>query len=473
MCKKPVRKQSVLPGAALALLLVLLHFAAAALLIWLFHAWAVLAFVALELFAVAVAVMIQSAPAPTGYKLAWTLLLTAAPLAGLVLYLLWGGDGVGLLPLPPPGNRNIDRKHSDAAQKQLDTVLPNWQRASVLLTRQGFLLYRNTGAACFPSDKASLENALDRLEHAERFVFLECPENWLGKRFAAVLRNKAKAGVEVKIILDGVRREDKTVDALRLDGLEIMAFRHARQFANPSPCRDCRRILCVDGQTASAGGVLLDGPGAWGLTAQFIHMWEMLGGEELHREYDYYRPLEDRQVHGLCQCFGDGPACRPDTPAEDIFLHCIANAHRSLWLAAPRFIPDENVVRALCSAAESGVDVRLLLPGGSIAAEAFYEELLHGGVMIYQAPQDSVGTGALVADQEIALLGSGGVDFKSFRLCYVCGIAFYGAPVIDDVVNHLQAIAGLSSPVDAEAWFKRSRFTKMREKMLRAFSAAL
>ena len=107
---------------------------------------------------------------------------------------------------------------------------------------------------------------------------------------------------------------------------------------------DHRKILCIDGQYAYTGGVnvadeyanfirrfgewkdsgvLLDGPGAWGLTARFIHMWEMLSCH-VQNEYDYYHPLESRLGGGWCQPFADGPINNPDNPAEDVFLQCIS-----------------------------------------------------------------------------------------------------------------------------------------------------
>ena len=130
-----------------------------------------------------------------------------------------------------------------------------------------------------------------------------------------VLTERARQGVEIKIIFDDfgniTRMRGETIEQMQADGMEVRIFNPVHQYVNRLyfNYRDHRKILCVDGQYAYTGGVnvadeyvgivrrfgewkdggvLLDGPGAWGLTAQFVHMWEMLSGR-MHREHDYYR----------------------------------------------------------------------------------------------------------------------------------------------------------------------------------------
>lgn len=515
MKKNPVKKQtaerriSAFLRIGMAALLFLANIAAIALLTYLLRAHATIIFVGLEIVAIAVAVNIQSKPTPASYKLAWTLLVVAVPVTGLVLYLLWGGNHqskkLNLRPVPPPDNRGMDRRQSDAGQESLGLSLPNWQRASRLLTRHGFLLYRNTDAVYFPSGKAFFDDAIAKMEKAERFIFLEyfiLAEGHLWDRIYEILQEKVRNGVEIKIIFDDfgniTRMSGETIEAMRAEGMDVCIFNPVHQYVNRLyfNYRDHRKILCVDGQYAYTGGVniadeytgelvrfgewkdggvLLDGPGAWGLTAQFIHMWEMLG-ERVHQEHDYYRPLEERNAKGLCQPFNDGPMNNPDNPAEDMYFQCIANAHRYLWVTSPYFAVEDSMVHALCTAADSGVDVCLMLPGipdhtyTQIVAGSYYENLLRHGVKIFEFTPGFLHTKSLVADGEIALLGTINMDYRSFQLHYECGAAFYGAPVIADVVADMKGIMERSSAVDAEKWAKRSWFRKMAEKVLRVFS---
>lgn len=494
---------------ALVLLLLVLNIASVVILTYFLQSHAFIIFALLELIAIGVAVNIQSSASPGSYKLAWTLLVVAVPVAGMVLYVLWGGNvqskKLDLLPLPPPGSRSMELRQSSAGQERLGEALPNWQRASRLLTRRDFLLYRNTAAVYFPSGAAFFEDALRRMEKAERFIFLEyfiLAEGKLWDRMQSVLTQKARHGVEIKIIFDDfgniTRMRNETIEAMRAEGMEVCVFNPVHQYVNRLyfNYRDHRKILCVDGQYAYTGGVnvadeyvgilrrfgewkdggvLLDGPGAWGLTAQFLHMWEMLG-ERFHNEHDYYRPMYEREAPGWCQPFGDGPMNNPDNPAEDVYFQCITNARRSLWLTTPYFAVEDSMVRALCMAAGSGVDVRLMLPGipdhkyTQIVAGSYYEQLLRHGVKIYEFTPGFLHTKSLTADGEIAILGTINMDYRSFQLHCECGVVFYGAPVIADVLRDMEDIQSRSRQVDPKAWAKRSWFKKVLEKVLRVFS---
>lgn len=494
---------------ALVLLLLVLNIASVVILTYFLQSHAFIIFALLELIAIGVAVNIQSSASPGSYKLAWTLLVVAVPVAGMVLYVLWGGNvqskKLDLLPLPPPGSRSMELRQSNAGQERLGEALPNWQRASRLLTRRDFLLYRNTAAVYFPSGAAFFEDALRRMEKAERFIFLEyfiLAEGKLWERMQSVLTQKARHGVEIKIIFDDfgniTRMRNETIEAMRAEGMEVCVFNPVHQYVNRLyfNYRDHRKILCVDGQYAYTGGVnvadeyvgilrrfgewkdggvLLDGPGAWGLTAQFLHMWEMLG-ERFHNEHDYYRPMYEREAPGWCQPFGDGPMNNPDNPAEDVYFQCITNARRSLWLTTPYFAVEDSMVRALCMAAGSGVDVRLMLPGipdhkyTQIVAGSYYEQLLRHGVKIYEFTPGFLHTKSLTADGEIAILGTINMDYRSFQLHCECGVVFYGAPVIADVLRDMEDIQSRSRQVDPKIWAKRSWFKKVLEKVLRVFS---
>lgn len=494
---------------ALVLLLLLLNVASVVVLTYFLQTHAFIAFAVLELLAIGVAVGIQSSPSPGSYKLAWTLLVVALPVGGMVLYVLWGGNiqskRLNLLPIPPPRSRLSEERRSEANQVRLDRTLPNWQRASRLLSQQGFLLYRDTAATYFSTGADFFNDVIARMEKAERFIFLEyfiLAEGQLWDRMLTVLTDRARHGVEVKILFDDfgniTRMRGETIEKMRAEGMEVCVFNPVHQYVNRLyfNYRDHRKILCVDGQYAYTGGVnvadeyvglllrfgewkdggvLLDGPGAWGLTSQFIHMWEMLG-ERVHSEHDYYRPQEERDVPGLCQSFGDGPMNNPDNPAEDLYLQCITNAHRSLWLTTPYFAVEDGIVRALCVAADCGVDVRLMLPGvpdhryTQIVAGSYYERLLRHGVRIYEFTPGFLHTKSLVADEEIALVGTINMDYRSFQLHYECGTVLYGGPVIRDVARDMEDVMARSVRVDLTRWEKRSWLRKLLEKVLRVFS---
>ena len=489
--------------------LLLLNILAVTLLTFFLQVHSAIAFGILEIIAIAVAINIQSSPVSASYKLAWTLLVVALPVSGLVLYVLWGGNiqskRLNLLPIAPPPQRAAEKKLSLSTQQRLSIALPNWRRSSEMLSRRSFLLYRDTAATYFPTGTDFFEDTIARMSKADRFIFLEyfiLAEGRLWDRILAVLTDRAHHGVEIKIIFDDfgniTRMRNETIEAMRAEGMEVCVFNPVHQYVNRLyfNYRDHRKILCVDGQFAYTGGVnvadeyvgyirrfgewkdtgiLLDGPGAWGLTAQFIHMWEMLGNH-MPNEHDYYRPLYERDVPGFCQPFSDGPINNPDNPAEDMYLQCISNAHDFIWLTTPYFAVEDSMVHALCMAADSGVDVRLLLPGipdhkyTYIVARSHYERLLRHGVKLYEFTPGFLHAKSFVADGEIALVGTINMDYRSFQLHYECGVMLYGVPAVEDIRRDLESIMVRSKRIELAQWKRRSLPGRVLEKVLRVFS---
>lgn len=494
---------------ALAVVLLAVNVLAVILLARFLQEHAAIVFTAMEVVAVMVAVNIQSSSRAASYKLAWTMLVVALPVAGIILYVLWGGNiqskKLTLLPIKAPACRGAELRQSQVNLERLGQALPNWRRVATGLQRRDFLLCRDTAVTYFPSGEAFFADLLPRLAGAQDFIFLEffiLAEGKLWDRMMEILVDRSRHGVEVKVIFDDFgnikRMHAGTIEKMRAAGIEVHIFNPVHHYVNRLyfNYRDHRKIVCVDGQYAYTGGVnvadeyagfvrrfgewkdsgiLLDGPGAWGLTSRFIHMWEMLG-QRLNAEHDYYRPLEERAARGWCQSFTDGPINNPDNPAEDLFLQCIAHAQSHIWLTTPYFAVEDSMVHALCMAALSGVDVRLCLPGvwdhryTKIVAGSYYETLLASGVKIYHYTPGFLHAKSFLADDEVAMVGTVNMDYRSFQLHYENGVMLYGCDAILELRRDMEGIMARSEPVDGEAWKNRSKFRKVMERVLKIFS---
>lgn len=466
-------------------------------------------YLTLQLIGLVAAINIQSNNSSNSYKLAWTLLILALPAAGLILYLLWGGSlqnrHVSQLSQKASPGSVSDLVNSQKEMTRLHAAMPHWQRTAALLGTRGFHLLRSADVVYFPSGNSFFDDAIDRMKKAERFIFMEffiMAEGKLLDRVLDVLMERAQQGIEVKVIFDDfgsiTRMSKATVQRMRDAGIEVSIFSPVHQYVNRLyfNYRDHRKIIAVDGQYAYTGGVnladeyagytrrfgewkdcgiLLDGMGAWGLTARFIHMWEMLGSR-LDNEHDYYRPFEERSSAGWCQPFSDGPINNPDDPAEDMFLQCIHNAHRSIWLTTPYLAVEDYVVRAMCMAADSGVDVRLLLPGipdhkyTDIVAGSYYETLLSHGVKIYRFTPGFLHAKSFIADDEIAMVGTVNMDYRSFQLHYECGVMLYGVDAIADIKADMEQVMARSEMIEPASWKNRPMRKRLAEKILRLFS---
>lgn len=468
-----------------------------------------LAYSALELLAAVVAITIWSRPGATSYKISWIMLVLFVPVVGVILYLLWNGarpsKRLDLKKLPRPEEPVAQQEQAKSELERLRLTMPQWYPAAAGLSRKGFLVYRNTGVRYLPSGEAYLNTMLDDLEHAERFIFLEyfiVGEGEIWDRLSDVLCRKSGQGVEVKLIFDDfgsmLRMPNEKVEALTRAGVEVKVFNPVHHYVNRLyfNYRDHRKITCIDGDVAYTGGaniadeyanlverfgywkdcgVRLEGEGAWGLTREFIYMWERMDGE-MHSEHDYYRPVHHVLSQGFCQTLVDGPDDNPDAPAEDLFLQLITRARQSVYVTTPYLAIDEPMMKALCLAGDSGVDVRLLMPGipdhkfAYLVAESYFEELMEHHVKIYTFTPGLIHGKTAMADREIAFVGSVNMDYRSFQLHFECGTLLYGTEVSQPLAEDMARIMAQGQRVTMARWKGRPWYQKALGTLLRLFA---
>lgn len=441
------------------------------------------------------AIRVYQRPGSPSYKLVWMCLLLALPVSGMILFCLWGGThqakSLSLKKVPPVPDRESQRMGSEANLGRLKRQSPAWGRLAAYLQKRGFLLYRNTAAQYFGDGTAFFDDLIDHMAHAEIYIFLEyyiLAEGRIWDRIFDVLKERASAGVEVRIIFDDfgnlTRLSDDTLQAMQDAGIEVEVFNPVHRYVNRIyfNYRDHRKIAVIDGQFAYTGGiniadeyanlivrfghwkdsaVRIDGEGAWGFAAQFIQMWKMIG-RTLPNEDDYYRPRhEGPESPGFCQPFTDGPLNNPDNPIEETYLQLIASAKRMLYLTTPYYAVEESMQKTLCIASDAGVDVRLMIPAipdhklTYMVAETYWGELLRHGVKIYKYSPGFLHAKSVLVDREVALIGSTNMDYRTFQLHYECGVLLYHMPVVEELLEDLDHIMEQSALYTLEEWEKR------------------
>ncbi len=468
-----------------------------------------LAYTALELLAAVVAIGIWSRPGATSYKIGWIMLVLFVPVVGVILYLLWNGarqsKRLDLKKLPRPEEPLAQQEQAKSELERLRQAMPYWYPAAAGLDRKDFLVYRNTAVKYLPTGEAYLNTMLDDLEHAERFIFLEyfiVAEGEIWDRLSDILCRKSGQGVEVKLIFDDfgsmLRMPNEKVEALTRAGVEVKIFNPVHHYVNRLyfNYRDHRKITCIDGDVAYTGGaniadeyaniverfgywkdcgVRLEGEGAWGLTREFIYMWERMDGE-LHSEHDYYRPVHHVAAQGFCQTLVDGPDDNPDAPAEDLFLQLISRARQSVYVTTPYLAIDEPMMKALCLAGDSGVDVRLMMPGipdhkfAYLVAESYFEELMEHHVKIYTFTPGLIHGKTAMADREVAFVGSVNMDYRSFQLHFECGEVLYGVPAIESLLEDMDRIVDSSELMTPQRMAERPVWRRLLGTVLRLFA---
>ena len=151
----------------------------------------------------------------------------------------------------------------------------------------------------------------------------------------------------------------------------------------------------------------------------------------------------------------------PDNPIEETYLQLISSARRILYITTPYYAVEEYMQRALCIAADGGVDVRLMVPAIPdkkyvyMVAETYWGELLSHGVKIYRYTPGFLHAKSVLVDREVALVGSTNMDYRTFQLHYECGVLLYHMPAVEELLEDMDAIMAQSQPYTLEEWNQR------------------
>lgn len=507
--QKTERKISAALRLALVALLLLLQIAVVVALSMVLKQKIYIAYAILEIMAVLCVARIYTRPGSSTYKPGWIVLIMLVPVVGLILYWLWNGNQMkkklALKTLAMPEEPPAVRESSARAQSNLTRRWPRWGKLAEYLRRQDFPLFENTEMTYFPTGEAYLEDLLAEMEKAKRFIFLEyyiASKGQIWDRICKVLTERAAAGVEVNLILDDfgsmMTMPPEEIDALRQKGIWVQMFNPVHQYVNRLyfNYRDHRKIAVIDGDIAYTGGanladeyanlivrfgywkdcgLRLKGEGAWGFTRQFMHLWLRMSGE-LRDPWDSYRPRGGGEVGGdFCQPLVDGPDNNPVSTAEDTYQQLISNAERYVWITTPYLAIDEPMIRTLCIAADSGVDVRLMLPGipdhkfAYMVAQSYFGELLTHGVKIYVYTPGLLHAKSVVADGEVGFVGSVNMDYRSFQLHFECGTLFSGSAV-EAVREDMCRTMEQSREISLMEWKRRKWYVRLLGTVLRPFA---
>lgn len=292
---------------------------------------------------------------------------------------------------------------------------------------------------------------LEAIASARSFICLETyifRADRTGTRVAEALMERARAGVEVNLILDawGSPLPAGFLRKLREAGVRILLYNPVRiswravqtRFARFWR-RDHRKILVVDGRVGFTGGLNVgddyasEAMGGWGwrdthlriegpavseLLYVFLRTWRGEGGAPIDEgRYRNEGRRPDPKVRVLASDLRRGRLM-----IRDAYLDAVDSAKRRLWITSAYFLPSGKLVRALKAAARRGVDVRLLLAGTTdipparYAAQSFYARLLKAGVRIFEWTGTVLHAKTALADRHWATVGSTNLDTMSMRM---------------------------------------------------------
>ena len=363
----------------------------------------------------------------------------------------------------------------------------------------GYVPYRNTRINYFSNAREALNNIIDRIEHAEKFVFMEffiVADGILLDRLIAACRRKTAEGVKIYMLCDdvgcaGVLSSDAK-KRLKDAGVNLKIFEKLfTLFSFGLNFRDHRKIVVVDGKTGYTGGfnliddcanmrkmqgiwkdsgVRLEGEGVDGLSLAFIRQWEFATKEQL--DYGEFTGKYDKFYNGsVVVPYAGGPEICDDL-CRGVYANIIAGAREKLYIMTPYLIPDGEILSQIKQKARSGVDVRILLPGVPDynyiyrVTRSNAERLMKYGVKIYYAKSEFIHSKVMLTENCVTV-GSVNMDMRAFYQEFDNGV------YTDDQTAMTQALADFNAVFDRNApsnHITRNPFTLLAAGILRIVS---
>ena len=357
--------------------------------------------------------------------LAWLTLLVFIPILGFILYLAFGQNyyRARLFRMKEAD----DRKVQDLVAGQL-TEVARLEKVSedekesrflrvirMLLVSNHALVSDNNTVEIYTNGHDKFKALFSAIEQAKDFVHVEyyyISPDGLGTEMAAILTRKAKEGVEVRVLVDGlpfsVVPPSFWKPFLNAGGKKAVFFPGFLRFINfRFNNRNHRKIVVIDGKTAFCGGfnvgdeyvgrrelgfwrdthVRIDGDAAHLLELRFLMDWNFASDDPVELAPRYF-PKTNGMGSAAVQIVSSGPD-HQHNQIKLAYLHLINTASESVYIQTPYFVPDASLIDALRLAAQSGIDVKIMIPCKPdhmfvyAVNHAFIRDLLGAGVKAY------------------------------------------------------------------------------------------
>jgi len=353
------------------------------------------------------------------------------------------------------------------------------------LNRSGsFQLYDRTEVTYFPLGEYKFEAMLRELEKAEKYIFMEyfiIEEGYMWGSILDILLRKAKEGVEVRVMYDGMC-EISTLPAGYWKLLEKEGI-HAKAFSTIKPVvsshynyRDHRKILVIDGKVAFNGGVnladeyinrkerfghwkdtavMIRGEAAKSFALMFLQMWNVGNKTPDYTTWLDMAEPEPADVEGYVLPYCDCPLDDYKV-GEAVYMDILNRATGYVHIMTPYLILDGELQTALQFAAERGVDVKLILPGipdkklAYSLAKSHYKALYNAGVKLYEYTPGFVHAKVCVCDDIKAVVGTINLDYRSLYHHFECATFMYKTDCIKDIEKDFNETLSKCRTVTAE-----------------------
>lgn len=391
---------------------------------------------------------------------AWVMVLTFIPVIGIIIYFFFGQNFRKERIISQRSLDELTKRSMLEFAEQRNLHLPEKSRQLLkLFANQSMALpfkdnsvdIYTDGYELFLSLLRDIGRAQDHI-HIDTYIIENDP---LGRLISDALIDKARQGVEVRLIYDDVgcwRVKDKFFDKMRKEGIEVRPFMPVRfpALTGKVNYRNHRKICIIDGEIGFIGGMNIAmryikgessrpwrdthlrivGGAVYALQRAFLIDWYFVDSTLItdHRYYPDSTRIEENN------CLAQLVTSSPIQPWPDImqgYVKILLEAKKYVYMETPYFLPTEPILFAMRTAALSGVDVRLMVPlhGDSKilewACKSYLGEVIEAGVKVYLYKPGFNHSKLMVSDDYLSTCGSTNIDFRSFENNFEANIFFY------------------------------------------------
>ncbi len=444
------------------------------------------------------------------YKVPWILCVLLVPIAGFMLYLMFYSRK-----LQPKFIRRLKQlremgyKHDDTQSLlRLKAEDKNAAaQAKMLCEIADTHLFTNTVQRYYPLGEDMHAAMLSDLAKAEKFIYMEyfiIEEGRFWGSILDILKEKAAAGVEVKVLYDDIGCMSTLPGdyhrQLGKFGIEALPFSRLRGNADSEfNNRSHRKITVIDGKVGYTGGInladeyineverfghwkdtaiRLEGEAVWELTKLFLTDFG-INSKKIPNVREGLYPKADMGGHGYLIPFGDGP--RPiynRRVGKSVIQNILGSATEYVYMTTPYLIIDNDLCISIENAALRGVDVRIIVPHIPdkklvfTMTRSFYPRLMAAGVKIYEYTPGFIHAKSYIADDKYAMIGTINLDYRSLVHHFENGVWMYGTGSIADMKADIDATLEKSMEVMPEM-LKTNLLTRVIRSLVRVFAPML
>lgn len=462
------------------------------------------------------AFMIFKEKRSTNSIIAWILILYLAPYVGFIVFILIGrkmnNDNMfGFKNAELNTFKSYLNKNEEKNKYNKESLYEKNKDMILALEAMDYSPYRNDNNVSMYSDgKLFFNELLESLKKAKKSINIEFyifKNDDIGTKILNVLEEKAKEGVEVRLLYDSVGSRSlnrNVLNKLINEGGKVGEFFPSwLKFININMnFRNHRKIVVIDNNVGFVGGfnvgdeylgkdskfgywrdthIKFTGSAVNDLNLRFLADWRYATKEEVSLEEIFETNEENSNSNNVgMQIVSSGPNLSDKYEIKMAYLKMIQKAKKYLYIQSPYLIIDNSISDSLKLAAASGVDVKIMIPGKGDHPFVYWANLVYAGDLIKEGirvfhydKNAFLHAKTVVIDDEVCSIGTANMDTRSFELNFEVSSFIYSEKIAKEQKYEFENDMKMCEELTLEKYQNRSRIVKIKESLSRLFSDVL